>query len=106
MAEGCLAFQPTNLMETSQFTLHISCQNSFSASPLHARPVAPLALTHTSYSWILLILFAFLKSQTSDDRIVCLKRTAKFAVQIIVFTCWTLLTLREPSQIMFAFFGI
>ena len=54
MAEGCLAFQPTNLMETSQFTLHISCQNSFSASPLHARPVTPLALTHTSYSWILL----------------------------------------------------
>ena len=91
MAEGCLAFQPTNLMETSQFTLHISCQNSFSASPLHARPVAPLALTHTSYSWILLrekkkSLLAFLKPQTSDDGIVCLKRTAKFAVQIIIFT--------------------
>lgn len=32
---GCLAFQPTNLMETLQFTLHISCQNSFCfASPL------------------------------------------------------------------------
>ena len=99
MAEGCLAFQPTNLMETSQFTLHISCQNSFSASPLHARPVAPLALTHTSYSWILFrekkkSLLAFLKPQTSDDGIVCLKRTAKFAVQIIIFTGWTLLTLR------------
>ena len=101
MAEGCLAFQPTNLMETSQFTLHISCQNSFSASPLHARPVAPLALAHTSYSWILFrekkkSLLAFLKPQTSDDGIVCLKRTAKFAVQIIIFTgwTWTLLTLR------------
>ena len=34
--KGCLAFQLTNLMETSQFTLHISCQNSFSASLLHA----------------------------------------------------------------------
>ena len=94
MAEGCLAFQPTNLMETSQFTLHISCQNSFSASPLHARPVAPLALTHTSYSWILLrkrkkSLLAFLKPQTSDDGIVCLKRTAN-----IIFTGWTLHTLR------------
>lgn len=30
LLEGCLAFLPANLMETSQFTLHISCQNTFS----------------------------------------------------------------------------
>ena len=34
--KGCLEFRLTNLMETSQFTLHISCQNRFSASLLHA----------------------------------------------------------------------